>query len=81
MSVFMCKYCGSMIEKSSSPSSAGCPAHGNHVWFRLCSKGSVQPGNGLHPFSCKYCGKIVYCSSSPSSAGCPAHGNHVWFRS
>ncbi len=34
MAVYMCKYCGAIIEKSSPPSSAGCPAHGSHVWIR-----------------------------------------------
>ena len=81
MHLYMCKYCGTMVEKSTVPITSGCSVHGTHTWVRLCEKGSVQPGSDLHPYKCRYCGKMVYCHSAPGCAeGCPNNGIHGWNR-
>lgn len=80
MAVYMCKYCGAIVEKSSTPSNAGCPVHNTHGWHKVCHNGSIEPKNGFNAYSCKYCGKIVYCSSTPAGVGCPAHNSHSWHK-
>ncbi len=80
MAVYMCKYCGMMIEKSSRPSNAGCPKHSSHFWYIVCKNGGIEPKSGLNAYSCKYCGKVVYCSQTPNMSGCPAHNSHSWHK-
>jgi len=78
MAVYICSKCGTLVESNSIPSGAGC-SQGSHLWYKVCSNGSITPKAGTRPYQCRKCGKVIYCSSIPSGAGCPAGGSHLWY--
>ena len=70
---YQCKKCWSIIEDSSTPSSAHCPEGSSHSWYKLATVGYTY-------YQCKKCGTTIQAKAMPTSLHCPASGNHQWHK-
>ncbi len=74
MKNYLCKKCGTLVQKSSVPNSSGCPEGSSHIWI---DQGEVGNNN----YQCKKCGTLIKSKTRPkNSSGCTKGASHIWLK-